>query len=152
MNLIIKTLSTGFFTGYIPLAPGTFGTILSAVVYWQLFPKNTTMQIIIVSLSIIIAIIVAGQSEKETGRKDDRRIVIDEIVGFWVCMLFIPHRITFFAAGFLLFRFFDIIKIPPVKKLEKLPGGFGIVLDDIAAGVMTNIVLQILKIFILCRF
>ena len=152
MNFIIKILSTGLFVGYIPLAPGTFGTILSAVIYWQLFPKNTAIQTVIVLIGIVVAIIVAGQSEKETGRKDDRKIVIDEIVGFWVCMLFIPHKIIFLTAGFLLFRFFDVVKPTPVKKLEQLPGGFGIVLDDIAAGIMTNIVLQILKIFLLCRF
>ena len=78
-------------------------------------------------------------------RKDDPRIVIDEIMGYLITMLWLPRTILFIILGFFLFRFFDIVKPPPIRLLEKAKGGYGVVLDDVLAGVYANIILQIIS-------
>ena len=80
------------------------------------------------------------------GRKDDRRIVIDEMMGFFVTMLWLPRTVFFIVIGFFLFRFFDILKPPPIRRLENIQGGFGVVLDDVVAGIYANIALQLVRL------
>lgn len=93
---------------------------------------------------VILAVIVAHQTEILTGRKDDPRIVIDEIAGMAVTLVQIPPTGQAILIGFLLFRFFDIVKIYPAKLLaERLRGGYGVVMDDIAAGIYANLSLRL---------
>lgn len=79
-------------------------------------------------------------------KKDDQRIVIDEVAGVWVALAFLPKTILFLSLGFILFRIFDIKKPFFIKKLQKLKGGFGITVDDIVAGICANVILQILNL------
>jgi phosphatidylglycerophosphatase A len=92
---------------------------------------------------ILVGIWAAGQAEIILGRKDSPSIVIDEIAGFLTAMFMVPSGWLFLLTGFLLFRVFDIFKPWPLRRLEGLHGGFGVMLDDVGAGVYTNIVLQI---------
>jgi phosphatidylglycerophosphatase A len=92
---------------------------------------------------------ISGQAQNHWGKRDDPRIVIDEIMGYLITMFWLPKTTLFIILGFFLFRFFDIFKPPPIRLLEKVKGGYGVVLDDVLAGVYSNIILQIISYFAL---
>jgi len=138
-------IATGFFSGKIPFAPGTFGT-LAAIPFALVFLIIPTSfyGVYIVGL-ILAAIYFADKAEKIIGKKDPGCIVIDEIAGYVVALSIVPVNIYTLAAGFFIFRFFDIIKLAPVRYFEdNFSGGAGIVLDDIMAGILTAAVLKII--------
>ncbi len=138
-------IATGFFSGKIPFAPGTFGT-LAAIPFALVFLiiPASFYGVYIVGL-ILAAIYFADKAEKIIGKKDPGCIVIDEIAGFVVALSIVPVNIHTLAAGFFIFRFFDIIKSAPVRYFENnFSGGAGIVLDDIMAGILTAAVLKII--------
>ncbi|MDR1695868.1 MAG: phosphatidylglycerophosphatase A [Endomicrobium sp.] len=148
MNKIILLFSSGFGTGYIKYAPGTFGTLFG-ILLWaffvpESFPHHLSSVICIFALSVFFS----SKAEKIYGRKDDQRIVIDEIAGMWVSVAFLPKTILFLSLGFVLFRFFDIKKPWIINKAQNVKGGLGITADDILAGVFANAILQVLHIFI----
>lgn len=138
-------IATGFFSGKIPFAPGTFGT-LAAIPFALVFLiiPASFYGVYIVGL-ILGAIYFADKAERIIGKKDPGCIVIDEIAGYVVALSIVPVNIYTLAAGFFIFRFFDIIKSAPVKYFEdNFSGGAGIVLDDIMAGILTAVVLKII--------
>ena len=138
-------IATGFFSGKIPFAPGTFGT-LAAIPFALVFLiiPASFYGVYIVGL-ILGAIYFADKAERIIGKKDPGCIVIDEIAGYVVALSIVPVNIYTLAAGFFIFRFFDIIKSAPVKYFEdNFSGGAGIVLDDIMAGILTAAVLKII--------
>ena len=144
-------IATGFFSGKIPFAPGTFGT-LAAIPFALVFLiiPASFYGVYIVGL-ILAAIYFADKAERIIGKKDPGCIVIDEIAGYVVALSIVPVNIYTLAAGFFIFRFFDIIKSAPVKYFEdNFSGGAGIVLDDIMAGILTAAVLKI--IYLSCIF
>lgn len=143
MTTISRVISTVFFIGYIPLAPGTFGTLAAALFVW-IFQPSVALLLVLLSATLIIGVITSGITEKALRQKDSRHIVIDEFAGYLCSVIFLPLTPFYMIAAFALFRFFDIVKPPPVGLFEKLGGGMGIMLDDVAAGLMTNILLQIL--------
>jgi len=138
-------IATGCYSGKIPFAPGTFGTVAAipfALVF--LIIPSWFHGLYIVSL-ILAAIYFADQAEKILETKDPGCIVIDEIAGYVVTLSLVPVNIYTLAAGFFIFRFFDIVKPAPVKYFENnFPGGAGVVLDDIMAGILSAVVLKIL--------
>jgi len=142
-------LATGFGAGRSPEAPGTAGTVVGFVLYLLLFPSGVTAQLIFTLVAIAIAIYVSGWMAEAEGDKDPSIVVADEIVGLFIAYLWLPLGAnglpawSLLIAGFVLFRIFDIWKPWPLYQLEKAPGGFGIVLDDVMAGVYANIILQI---------
>ncbi len=138
--------ATGCFSGYAPIASGTFGT-LAAIPIYLLFVKSGWMLYLIGTLAIfLIGIQGANRIEQATQHKDNGIIVIDEIAGYLVTMAFLPRQWMVIIAGFFIFRFFDIFKPYPIRKLDQNPNlhGFGVMIDDVLAGVYGNIVLQIL--------
>ena len=142
---LIMFIATGFFSGKIPFAPGTFGT-LAAIPFALVFLiiPASFYGVYIVGL-ILGAIYFADKAERIIGKKDPGCIVIDEIAGYVVALSIVPVNIYTLAAGFFIFRFFDIIKSAPVKYFEdNFSGGAGIVLDDIMAGILTAAVLKII--------
>ncbi len=142
---LLKAVATIGFVGYIPFAPGTWGTAVG-LFFVLLAPLSTTGQLAVIVIGTVIGIVAAGAAEKTIGETDSRHIIIDEFVGFLVSVIFLPHTYPYLAASFLLFRFFDILKPFPIRNLEKMvKGGLGIMVDDILAGVITNLVLQIWK-------
>lgn len=148
MNKIILFFSSVAGTGYIKYAPGTFGS-LAGLVLWVLFvPQNYIFHLFAIVCMFIISVAFSSMAEDIYGRKDDQRIVIDEVAGVWVALAFLPKTILFLTLGFFLFRFFDVKKPFFIKKIQKVKGGLGITIDDIAAGVCANIILQLLNLVI----
>ena len=143
MNDRINTLiSSFFFLGYSPFAPGTAGT-LGAVPLFYLMASYLSSEWYILILIIItgLAIAVNSRAEKIYNREDPGEVVIDEVVGYLITMAFIAPTAVNIVLGFLLFRALDILKPFPCRRLEKFHGGYGIVLDDVAAGVCANLLL-----------
>jgi len=141
-SFIIKTLASGLGTGYSPLASGTAGSLLAVLIWWYL-PETLALKLILAFIVLVISIPVSTAAEELYGKKDDSRIVIDEVIGMWLSLIFIPHYIKYYAAAFFLFRLFDVIKPFGIKKIQSWRGGWGIVMDDVFAGLLANIILQI---------
>lgn len=130
------------------IVPGTFGTFFGFPLYFLVSLFDASYAFLFILAFILFSVFIAEEAEKNVGEKDPGCIVIDEVAGALVTFAFVPFTFTSFWAGFFIFRFFDITKIYPIKALEqRIPGGAGIVLDDIAAGIMSNIVL---RCFLLC--
>ena len=145
LNRFFLLLATGFGVGYSPIAPGTLGTLLAIPVYHFLSNISSPIYEITLIGFFFLSVWVSENAEIFFGKEDDRRIVIDEMMGFLITMLWVPKTILFVILGFFLFRFFDILKPFPIRHLEKrLKGGFGVVLDDVLAGVYANVILQII--------
>lgn len=153
-------IATGFYSGYLPWASGTFGSIVGVLLF--LLIPGTDRTAILFSLIILgfftgvvtsasVARIVGHQLTasaelaKETfqggghEQPDPSIVVIDEIVGMWISLLFLPQSWSAIALAFVCFRAFDILKPPPARQLERIPGGWGIMLDDVAAGIYANL-------------
>lgn len=140
---ILKNIATLGPIGYAPIAPGTFGSLFAMIFYYLLKPPFPVQLFLIISVTVI-GMIAAHTAEKVLNEKDSGHIVIDEFAGFAVSIFMLPGTLLFLAAAFLLFRFFDILKPPPVRWIERTcPGGTGVVADDLMAGVYTNLLLQI---------
>lgn len=154
-------IATGFYSSYIPvrllrLTPwskdlersdrrwtgaGFVGTLLGLVSLPILPSEPRTFSAALV-LGIAGACWVADVAERFFGQKDDSRIIIDEVVGYWTAIAFLPRTVPSLFVSFVLFRFFDAIKWPPYSWLERLPGGFGVVMDDVGAGIVANLLLR----------
>ncbi len=137
-------VATGGYVGKIPLAPGTFGSLVGIPIVFMNSRMSLLMASTVTLVVILGAVWAAHHAEQHLNAKDPGCIVIDEIAGMCVALLGIPLTWTTGVAGFFLFRLFDIIKPPPARQLEKkLQGGWGVVMDDVAAGIMTNAVLRV---------
>ena len=154
MNFIYKLFATALGSGYSPFAPGTAGAIVGCIALW-LFGKyniisTTTTPLYFVGLIIgttVLGIIATDKLEKDWG-KDPSKVVIDEVIGMWITMMFVQFTWINVLIGFILFRFFDIAKPLGIRKLESLQGGIGVMADDMLAGIYANIVLQVIIYFI----
>ena len=138
LNTLAKVIATALGAGYSPIAPGTCGTAVAVPLAFALSDLPTWQFALVTVLITAIAIWAADRADRAWGTHDSGRIVIDEVAGYLVTMAFVDrsHWIPL-AVGFVVFRVFDIVKPPPVRWLDQnLPGGFGVVLDDIAAGLL----------------
>jgi len=153
MKIVYKTLATFFGAGYAPVAPGTAGALLAGImVYiWQYFnPDALTYGWLWVGITFItfsVGVYATDQLEPEWG-KDPSKVVIDEAIGMWISILFLPVNIYFLLLGFVLFRIFDIWKPLYIRRLEKLKGGWGVMLDDVLAGIYANLILQLVVLYL----
>lgn len=137
-------LATGCYAGRVPVAPGTVGSLVAFPIVYALTFCPWPMAMAAVVLMALAAVWIAGQAERQLAHRDPGSVVIDEIVGMCVALLAIPLTLTTGLAGFLLFRLFDIVKPQPIRFFDRrLDGGWGIVMDDVAAGIAANIVLRI---------
>lgn len=142
LDKISHFIATLGFAGYFPYAPGTLGSAMSLLLVLLLSPDDFLLITITLPL-IVIGTIASHRTEKVIG-KDSGHIIIDEFCGYLISVLFVPKGIGFLIAAFFLFRLFDIAKPPPVRNAERsVAGGTGIMLDDLLAGVYTNICLQV---------
>ena len=134
--------------GYLPLAPGTWAsgaTVLwVALIHWVLPAREGLVLGGVLVLLTPVAIVFSTRFSQAENQSDPSQVVIDEIIGQMLCFLWVPVSVFSLIAGFLMFRFFDIVKPFPVRTFEKLPGGMGIVLDDVAAGLYAGVALSIL--------
>jgi len=142
-----KFLGSGFFTGYIPFASGTFGSLAALLVYY--IPGFEKLYIIIpaILLAASYGIFIAGKFEKVYG-KDPSECTIDEVAGMWISLLFLPKNLILSLIAFVIWRAMDIIKPFPVHRLEDLPGGWGIMLDDIAAALYSLAIVHIIYFYV----
>ena len=141
---LIIFLAQGLGVGRIPVAPGTFGTLVGLPIVWILWNFDPLIYVAITGLFISFSIWIAGAAARFHGGHDDPKIVIDEIAGIVVALAWVPPSAIALAAGFILFRLLDIVKPPPINWIDRrVKGGLGIVLDDLIAGLGANIVLQI---------
>jgi len=138
-------LATGFYVGNIPPAPGTLGSLIGLALCFLLAGIQLPPAIILAVLFIGFAVWIAHAAEKTLKKKDPGCIVIDEVAGMVVTLIGLPFNLTTAVIGFIIFRILDILKPFPIRTLDKrLPGGIGIVADDVVAGIFANIILRVL--------
>lgn len=136
-----KLVATGFGVGYVPLIPGTVGSLWGLPLVWVLqrllSPKSpgSIFYAVAALLIAVAAVAICHRASREFEKRDPKQIVFDEIAAFPVVYLFVTINWTTAIIGFVWFRLFDIFKPWPIRRLEKLPGGLGIVVDDLAAGI-----------------
>lgn len=147
-----KAVVTALGAGYSPFAPGTAGAIVGVLVILLLhqIPGLHDPQVFfftLLALTIFCCVLGAYSTDKlePLWGKDPSRVVIDEVIGVWIGMFGLPVTWQWLLAAFVLFRFFDIAKPLGIRKLEAIPGGWGVMLDDVLAGVYTLIVLQLVN-------
>lgn len=148
MNKLILALATGLYSGMLPKAPGTWGS-LAALVFWYPMRNLSVPNYLYMLLGVfVVGFLVSGTAEKLLNRKDAGPIVIDEILGMFITLFMAPDNPAAWVIGFILFRIFDIRKPYPVSWFDThLHGGLGIMLDDVAAGIYALISLQIFWFF-----
>jgi phosphatidylglycerophosphatase A len=146
---IYTLLSTVFGIGFIPFMPGTFGTAAAAALYLLIREDivekaHVTLTILpLIVLAYFIGVFITGKAEKKLGH-DAGSIVFDEFVGYFISVMFLPKSLLLAVYAFAIFRVFDIAKPYPIKLLQKLKGGWGVMTDDVLAGIYTNVFLQVL--------
>ena len=136
-------LATGFWSGYFPITPGTFGSIPPWLIAYFLIQDNQLWLTMAASAATIVSVWSAGEAEKELGH-DARKIVIDEWAGMFITLLFVPYSLINYAIAFFVFRALDVIKIYPARLSEQLPAGWGVTMDDVVAGVQSNLVTHLI--------
>lgn len=140
----IKIAATGLGAGMSPVAPGTVGTLIGIPLYLVFSLFSPPLYFLSVLAFTFFAVHVSDEAERLFRERDSSKIVIDEIAGYLVVMMFVTPSVFTVTAGFLLFRFFDILKPFPIRIIEKrFPGGFGVVGDDVMAGIYGAVILNI---------
>lgn len=153
VDAVATALATGFYLSYIPgkLLSGigrrkyTGAGLIGTLEGWALvllLPKEPAAYAAVLAAAIALSCWLCGRAELALKSHDDSRIVLDEIVGYWSAVAFLPKTPHIMIASFLLFRLLDTVKLPPYGWLERLPGGYGIVLDDVGAGAVSNLLLR----------
>jgi len=145
----VMFLATGFRTGNIPFAPGTFGSLIGLPLCFVLAGMSAAPAMLWTLLFIFFAVWIADAAEKILEQNDPGCIVIDEIAGMVVALVGLPFNPITVVIGFIIFRILDIFKPFPIRDLDKrIPGGLGVVADDVAAGIITNLLLRIIIRFL----
>lgn len=151
-SLFIRLLATGFGSGYSPFAPGTMGSLVAIPIYLGLWWLCSQLIFPVLGYVVVVVIlIVAGfwicdQAEGIFQQKDSSFIVLDEIIGFLICMTAISPNLLLTAIGFFIFRVFDVWKPFYISRLQDFPGGLGVMLDDAACGVLTCGILHAISV------
>ncbi|MEI6897327.1 MAG: phosphatidylglycerophosphatase A [Psychromonas sp.] len=144
----VHLIAVGFGSGLPSIAPGTFGTLAAVPLYYLLSFLSLESYVALLVISSLLGFWVCHVTSRDMGVHDHKAIVWDEFVGYWITMVTVPFSWQWAAVGFLLFRFFDILKPWPISWLDKkIHGGFGIMIDDIVAGLFAAVVLQALIYF-----
>ncbi len=153
MNSLHKIISTSLGIGYVGKGSGTVAALACCICWYFAWAGSYPPLLLSVAIAIVITFIGVWSSSAMVPLwgKDPSRVVIDEVAGMCVSLLFLPVSIGFVMCGFILFRFFDIVKPLFIRKLEALPAGWGIMFDDILAGVYTNMLLHVVLWFNLLK-
>jgi phosphatidylglycerophosphatase A len=150
---IARWFVTGFGIGYFPWAPGTAGTLLGLFIFLLIQPIGPSVALLLVLLFLGVSVYAIHQALPSfPGGKDPSEIVIDEIVAILLILFLLPQSIFWWGGGFLLFRFFDITKPFPIRLLERLPGGWGIMADDLMAALYALGALKAIQMGLASRF
>ncbi len=158
IDALAVLLATGFYLSYIPsrligffglggskkwTGAGFIGTVEGLVVV-PFLPQGTAAFASLLTGSVLLSCWLCGRAERALGTHDDPRIVLDETVGYWTAIAFLPRTVRVLGAAFVLFRLLDSVKLPPYRWLERLPGGWGVVGDDVGAAVFVNLIVRVL--------
>jgi phosphatidylglycerophosphatase A len=147
MGRLGLVIATAGFTGYFPIAPGTVGSAVGLVLWWAVRATGVGLagEFVVCAGLLIIGAWAATLTERHLGVTDPGPVVIDEVLGMCVTLIAAPVTWTAAVTGFILFRLFDIVKPPPARQLERAHGGWGIMLDDLAAGAYAWVVLAAVR-------
>ena len=145
MKRIVEGLATGFYFGKSPYMPGTIGTLWGIPLAWLMMKAGPVLYMVIAVVGVGIASVIAELHERNSQTHDAGEIVIDEVIGYVIAATWLPVTWQTFVAAFVAFRVFDIWKPFPIRQIDqKAKGGLGTVLDDVAAGIAANMVLQLI--------
>ncbi len=152
---IKEFLFTAFYAGYCPIAPGTAGSLVGMALYFLAYlifgEVSWVVNIVMVVVLFYPFMRLADEGERFFAVKDPETVVIDEVMGYWISVMFYPFNLKIALAAFCIFRVMDIVKPWPAGRLQSLPGGLGIMIDDCVAGAYTNGILLasvlVLKLF-----
>lgn len=148
MKFFILLFATGFGVGCIPWTPGTAGSLLGLLLVYLLSCVPNPLSFLILACFVLFSVLISDHAEKLYQEKDASKIVIDEICGMAVSLVGMPWEIQVVVPAFIFFRLFDVVKIPPARWIEKeCRGGWGIVLDDLVAGVYVRGILMLILYF-----
>lgn len=142
MRKLVKFITSFFYLGHSPFTPGTFGSLGGVAVYYLVKDRCILHAFTLVFL-FMLGWLFTAEAERIYKRKDAKMIVIDEASGMLLALFCVPYSLVCVILGFILFRLFDITKIPPARQLEKFTGAYGVMLDDVIAAIYTNIILQL---------
>jgi len=143
-NFLVKTISTFFFVGYLPLIPGTFGSIAGIGIFYLLNGISWPGYFLFIFCLMALGLLTSGRMEKLLNKKDPGCVVIDEVMGMLIALSFLPVEPKIVILAFLMFRILDTLKPYPAGKLQDMHGAIGVMGDDLVAGIYANIVLQII--------
>ncbi|MEW6653488.1 MAG: phosphatidylglycerophosphatase A [Bacteroidota bacterium] len=143
INFLEKFIGSGFYTGYINKASGTFASLAAIAIYLIPGFENPSLMLFFITLFILIGVPIARKFESIYG-EDPKEYTNDEVIGMWITLLFVPKNIWWILLAFFIWRAFDILKPYPVKKLESFKNGWGVLLDDILAGIYSFILLHLI--------
>ena len=139
----LKLYCTFFFLGYSPVAPGTAGTIGAIFIFYIISGLSWLSYLLTILLMSIFSIFITNKILKYYKSDDPSEIVIDEVCGYLFTMFLVPLSWVNITIGFILFRIFDVVKPYPIKRVENLKGGYGIIIDDVLDGIYSNIILLV---------
>lgn len=142
LSTLALALATGLGSGYSPVVPGTAGSLVGLLLFLPIHALSPAALVAAVLALTFVGIVSAGHVSRLVGIEDPGIVVIDEVAGMWVSLLFLPFTPMVAAAAFVIFRVFDVVKPYPARRLEDLPGGFGIMCDDLMAGAYANLLLR----------
>lgn len=148
MRPLVVFLASAAYIGYIPVASGTFGSAAAIPLFWifhRLFAQVPLLNLLAVAAAVAAACWIAGEAERDLAEHDSSKIVVDEVVGYLAATLFVAPTWSNSLAAFVIFRLLDVLKPFPAGYIDRrLPGGAGVVLDDVVCGLYSNAILQIL--------
>jgi phosphatidylglycerophosphatase A len=146
----VHFLAFGLGSGAAPRAPGTFGTLAAVLIYLALPTMSPLAYAVFLLAGFLLGVWICGKTARDIGVHDHGGIVLDEFIGFWLCMFLAPPGLFWLLSGFVLFRVFDIVKPWPIRWFDRhVHGGFGIMIDDVLAGMMAWMCLQLMAVWIL---
>ncbi len=143
LSLAAQLVATGAGSGYAPFAPGTAGSLVGLLLFWPLSRLPFVGQAGVTVALFLLGTLAAAHLASRLGLKDPGIVVVDEVVGQWVSLLLLPLTPLTVVLGFLLFRLLDVLKPWPARDFERLPGGWGIMADDVMAGIYANLLVRV---------
>ena len=139
-------LATCFKIGHLPIAPGTWGSLVAIIGWWLWLQYLDPLVFIVLIIAIFaIGVFTTNTIIAHTGEKDPSRVIIDEVAGQWLGLLILPDGMLYIVGAFVLFRFLDIFKPWPIRQMEQFPNGWGVMLDDTLAGLLTLGLIQVVN-------
>lgn len=143
MTRLSTIVASGLGSGYSPVAPGTVGSAVGLALFWPLARLPPVAQAALVAAAFVGGVFAATDLARRVGKKDPGLVTWDEVVGMWATLAFLPFDAWTAAAGFFAFRAMDVVKPWPARQLEALPEGWGIMADDLMAGVYANVMVRV---------